>query len=611
MPVTEILNPNSQRKKALYASGRKLYANNSLDRPSIQDEIELLPISIINTIRSLIKPNIQSNKKLHLTGGASFNGKTISTKEEWIILNKAIYYIEAISFEIHADAKIGFLEIKLREEEGDPIGLDFWDSEIDRAVFKEANSKRINKVIIQENYSSSEEEPSVSEGFEKWISYKANETSITELVHIPTVTPDAHSAGLISQTLPHGLMTGKASIDADNFATIESGTYDVDGQKINIEQNIKIDPQTHNYGSGAYTHLSWYLVLLSNTGEVKVEKYLEENNKIENELPIRKITKDSNGIAKLHIPNSFDLSDLISAYETNGISLFIHLSNTKNNNGFFQVTSIDNTPDSATTGYKSILITNSHIEISSQELDISINAQVYTYRRRDTFYFNPKLRFDETRNGYYSEILENHRVLGIFYVNAIGKGKINILHSLTTGKEWFEGFGKSVGTIYPIYAVAEPPWGLYADGASVAIADYPELYLKYGNSFGSASAGMFRLPDARGHFIRFQSLGSSQDPDLSQRRREDGAVGDFIGTKQKDALKGHKHNDRGHTHTWQSGAHNGIPAFWHSSTSNYGSTITNTGYANLGDPVATNYGTPSLSIENRPKNILLAPIIKI
>ena len=59
-----------------------------------------------------------------------------------------------------------------------------------------------------------------------------------------------------------------------------------------------------------------------------------------------------------------------------------------------------------------------------------------------------------------------------------------------------------VGTILA-YAGRTPPREYrFCDGAELAISSHETLYAAIGNSWGPASAGMFRLPDLRGEFLR-------------------------------------------------------------------------------------------------------------
>lgn len=199
MPIAPIEAPASVREQALYLPGRRIYSQTQGNKPGLQEEISLLPLSIIEILRSFVKPGIASAAPLHLGGGVSFQENTISTKAEWIIKGDAVYYIEPLSFTVSDAAHWGFFEIKLTDEEGKPTGLDFWDSGIDRAALKEANTKTLNKVLIQENYSALAEFPQVSAGYTKWISYEkdtaGNLGNLQSAEHLPAQNFSIHSLG--------------------------------------------------------------------------------------------------------------------------------------------------------------------------------------------------------------------------------------------------------------------------------------------------------------------------------------------------------------------------------------------------------------------------------
>ena len=199
MPASSIEAPASIRKQPLYLPGRRIYSQTEGNKPGLQEEISLFPFSIVEVLRFFMKPGIASAIPLHLGGGVSFRENTISTQPEWIIKGDAIYYIEPLNFTVNENARWGFFEIKLTDEEGEPTGLDFWDSVIDRAAFKEANTKILNKALIQENYSDTAEFPEVSEGYSKWISYKkdaaGNLGALQNVEHLPAQDLSLHSPG--------------------------------------------------------------------------------------------------------------------------------------------------------------------------------------------------------------------------------------------------------------------------------------------------------------------------------------------------------------------------------------------------------------------------------
>ncbi len=107
---------------------------------------------------------------------------------------------------------------------------------------------------------------------------------------------------------------------------------------------------------------------------------------------------------------------------------------------------------------------------------------------------------------------------------------------------------------------ADPPDGwLECNGAAISRTAYAALYaaigVMYGNGDGSTT---FNIPDYRGYFLRGWAHGVLTDPDKSARtNRGDGTVGDYVGTKQADALKEHSHNLQ---HYIMNGGGVGVPA---------------------------------------------------
>ena len=611
MPAAAIEAPASIRRQALFLPGRRLYSQTENGKPGLQEEISLFPFSIIEILRSFMKPGIASDTPLHLGGGVSFQEDTISVQAEWIIKGDAIYYIEPLSFTVNEAARWGFLEIKLTDEEGEPTGLDFWDSSIDRAAFKEANTKILNKVLIQENYNITAEFPQVSEGYTKWISYKKDAAGALGVLqsaeHLPSQNFSIHSPGSASK-VPTGIITGKVSRDSEGSPVVQAGTYEVSGSAVDLSQPIAVSAQDHNYGSGELRAASWYLVLLSPSGQARTHLYAGQEESITKNISINEIEKVRDGISRLYVPNSTDLTPLAGALAS-GVFLYITGAAQPTNNGVFEIESLDNTDDSGRAGYKEILIKNTHIQRETEESNINITAEAFT-AFADGAISNPPLGFAVQKNGYYSDLLTTHRIIGTFYTDSTGA--VSHVYSLASSCKWLGGVGKNIGTVYLIFADREPPWGLIANGAEVSIAEYPELYAEIRDKFGAASTeGMFKLPDARGRFLRAMDLGSGLDPDAASRTRTDGESGDLPGSVQDHAMQGHKHNDSGHSHIVPDGDDVGGGSQADStSSSNIHVIRTSTGFANLGNPSQHQHGAPNISRENRPTNIALMPVIK-
>ena len=93
---------------------------------------------------------------------------------------------------------------------------------------------------------------------------------------------------------------------------------------------------------------------------------------------------------------------------------------------------------------------------------------------------------------------------------------------------------------------------LVCDGEEYSEADYPELENTIGVYYGRPSrAGMFKVPDLRGRFVRGVDNGAGRDPDASSRgaSAEGGNTGDMVGSAQDDAFKSHEHQYTVHGNT--------------------------------------------------------------
>lgn len=140
---------------------------------------------------------------------------------------------------------------------------------------------------------------------------------------------------------------------------------------------------------------------------------------------------------------------------------------------------------------------------------------------------------------------------------------------------------------------------LICNGAEVASADYPELARALGTSWGEAAAGMVRLPNLDGLFLRGLDHGTGRDTARA------------VGSVQEDAMQSHTHRDAGHIHTYHTPERtrdddqaDDEHSVWSTDTSgDYG---TGVGHAALGEPEASSAGAPRHGSENRPKNAAVA-----
>ena len=98
---------------------------------------------------------------------------------------------------------------------------------------------------------------------------------------------------------------------------------------------------------------------------------------------------------------------------------------------------------------------------------------------------------------------------------------------------WLEEDGKTLGNT--------------GSGADYAGDQYKNLYDyledMYGGTYNWDNDDVVNLPDPRGRTIRAWDHGAGVDPDAATRTdRGDGITGDHVGTKQADAMQGHKHS---------------------------------------------------------------------
>ncbi|MGE7992561.1 phage tail protein, partial [Pseudomonas sp. NPDC089554] len=102
--------------------------------------------------------------------------------------------------------------------------------------------------------------------------------------------------------------------------------------------------------------------------------------------------------------------------------------------------------------------------------------------------------------------------------------------------------GVPVGSIMPFPKATVPAGYLELDGSVQNGATYPDLFAYLGTSFntGGEPAGFFRLPDARGEFLRGWDHGRGID------------VGRALGTYQADEFKSHTHAQQAKTILGQS-----------------------------------------------------------
>jgi hypothetical protein len=157
------------------------------------------------------------------------------------------------------------------------------------------------------------------------------------------------------------------------------------------------------------------------------------------------------------------------------------------------------------------------------------------------------------------------------------------------------------GTVQWFAGPTAPTGWLYCNGAQFLIATYPDLYAVIGRIYSllATPADSFLIPDLRGQFLRGWDNRTTGGVDNARP----------FGSYQNDAFKEHNHKllDR-----------NGDPLENNPNWDNLYDTngqgqgtseggLTSTGFVYPGKPYTSSVGT----IETRPKNIALLPIIKI
>ena len=174
------------------------------------------------------------------------------------------------------------------------------------------------------------------------------------------------------------------------------------------------------------------------------------------------------------------------------------------------------------------------------------------------------------------------------------------------GKDGVSGDVTPPGTIVAFGGIKAPNGWLLCDGKQRSITTYQALYDVIQNSFGTAGAGKFKLPDFRGTFLRGWDGSAGNDPDANSR-----TGGNTIGSTQLDAVGKHSHpvDDPGHDHNF------GRPINQGSGGSNW-VTVKHPEGDGGGITLQTDPSTTGITIqesggvETRPKNVYVNYIIK-
>lgn len=170
----------------------------------------------------------------------------------------------------------------------------------------------------------------------------------------------------------------------------------------------------------------------------------------------------------------------------------------------------------------------------------------------------------------------------------------------------------------------DPDGWLRCDGRAINRTTYEGLFSALGISHGQGDGSTtFNIPDYRGRGLRaLDDMGTTEgaagrDPDAAGRSAmaTGGNTGGDVGSVQEDAFQGHKHPDLGHTQDhdfptselYEVGTGGGD--IW-MKRQGVETKTTQTGYADIGDPVENTNGTPRLSDETRMKNAYVHVLIK-
>lgn len=100
-----------------------------------------------------------------------------------------------------------------------------------------------------------------------------------------------------------------------------------------------------------------------------------------------------------------------------------------------------------------------------------------------------------------------------------------------------------IGSVLLWMSSTIPTYFLELNGQFISKTVYADLYGKWGEAFGSEGDN-FRIPDARGYFLRFRDNGAGRDPDVASRKNQftnNVESGGRSGSVQDAAVKAHTH----------------------------------------------------------------------
>lgn len=447
MATNVITAADSIQKQARYEPNRRIYSITSGSIPGLQEEITLLPTSIIGALKEMFGET--AGGELWIGGEVdTYSTTQIETKPAWILTDDACYYIEPLTFTPDATSWWGFLEYKLEAvDTGDPIVADFWDSGTKTAYTDTSDTTRQYVVTIQENFNTSAAYPSVSSGFTKWISYQrvtagGNITSVSSdrrpALHVRadgdvvvTADPIADDAvtrksyvTALAGVVP-GQIIGGLLKDSNNPPTILSGSYEINGVRCILTANESVSITNDRYGPASHANNNWHGIFRNSSGTRKW--HLLSGTLILGSLTISGITNPVGSTYRYSFSGSPSLS---------GIAVGDHFHATgctnSNNDGKFPITAVND-------GSDYIEVTNSNG--ATQGGAAGTGAAYYpvgnvpgggtTVER-----YSPAPTFSSSLGGYYSQFLSgSYRLLGAYYVDNSGV----VTHILSYGSGRWKG----------------------------------------------------------------------------------------------------------------------------------------------------------------------------
>ncbi len=185
MPKQEIITQESQTSLPLYLPNRRIYAQSTPSGiPGLQEEMREFPKLILQSLLAFLEGAIAKTEKRNavLIGGdiRSYNSNEIECNAAWILEQGAIYYLAPMTLRPAPNAMTGFYEMRLEQSTGEPVAMDFYDPEQNRALQAQADTKELFVIRVIENYSTTSQAPTLTQAHIKWIEYKRDQSGIRE-----------------------------------------------------------------------------------------------------------------------------------------------------------------------------------------------------------------------------------------------------------------------------------------------------------------------------------------------------------------------------------------------------------------------------------------------